>query len=174
MKVINSHLKITPFMVTMRNIIMLVCGITSSILFGGCKKYPEGGHLFSFTNTEKRVVGSYHITGLTVNGNDTSMTGNSCMCAEADIRFARETSDNLKVVKSLCCTFPKNDWYITNDRRQLIITYIYTTSAEELYPIAINDNISITWTIQRLTRNEVWLKTNLNMREYHLKLRHFQ
>jgi hypothetical protein len=144
------------------------------LIITGCKKYPEGGHLFSLSKTEGRILGSYYIQELTVNSLDTSLVGSSYMCTEADISFTSDGFEGSKTLNTLCGTFPTNSWYVTGNKRELIISFIYTPSAGDLYPIAINQNISVTWTIQRLTKNDLWLKTILNQREYHLKLKYFR
>lgn len=154
--------------------IFALFALVASVGISGCKKYPEGGHLFSLSKTEGRILGSYYIMELSVNNIDSSLAGSPYMCNEADISFTSDGFEHTKTINSLCGTFPINSWYVTGDKRELIITYSFTPSAVDLYPIAINQDISVEWTIQRLTKNDLWLKTFLNQREYHLKLKYFR
>lgn len=139
----------------------------------GCKKYPEGGRLFGIATTEDRIVGPYHVYNLMVNNVDSSMVGNPNLCTSKAFTFSFVKNEfDGKILKSTCGAFPTNSWAVTGDKKQLLITCSFTNSADELYPIIINKDISVTWDIQRLTKDELWLKTNLYGREYYLKLQY--
>jgi len=138
----------------------------------GCKKYPEGGRI-GISKTENRIVGPYKVYGLMVNNVDSSLVGNPTLCTSKSFAFSFVKNDfDGKIIKSTCRTFPTNMWQVTGDKKQLLITCNFTTSADELYPIIINRNITVSWDIQRLTKDDLWLKTNLYGREYHLKLQY--
>jgi hypothetical protein len=147
-------------------------GIVIFIL-SGCKKYPEGGHLFSLSKTEQRITGTYGILDLEVNGIDTSLSANALShCSGPPIAFSINGFDNAKSLNSRCGQFPTNSWYVTGDKKHLVIQFVNTSGAGELYPIAINGDITVSWDIQRLKKDDLWLKTDLNGREYHLKLQY--
>lgn len=142
-------------------------------VISGCKKYPEGGNMFALSKTEKRILGSYTIIGLKVDGVDSSLTGNSNFCSGTQISFSSGGFENAKKLNSNCGSFPNNSWFVTGDKKQVVITFSNTVSVGELYPIVINKDVTVTWNIQRLTKDNLWLKTNLNEREYYLKLQYF-
>lgn len=140
--------------------------LLSTLILSGCKKYPEGGNRL---RTENKIIGAYWINAFRVNGVDSSLSGNPILC-----RFSFLKSEpNDRTIKSSCGTFPTNSWEVTNDNQQISITFSYTSSATELYPFAINKDITVIWDIQRLKKDDLWLKTNLNGREYYLELRYY-
>ncbi|MBA3283988.1 MAG: hypothetical protein H0U27_02860 [Nitrosopumilus sp.] len=149
-----------------------IIGLILALVFISCKKYPEGGRISNLSRTEKRIIGAYGIVNLEVNGVDTSLAGNPLYyCSGPPISFVC-VDDNEKKVQSNCGTFPTNFWSVTGDKRNLVIDFFNTSGAQELYPIAINKNITVTWTIQRLHKDDLWLKTVLFGREYHLELQY--
>ncbi len=138
------------------------------LIFVGCKKYPDGGYLIHIN----KIPGPYRIDELTVNGIDStsSFNGNPCYCNRIfQFSFVEDNGFGAKL-QSNCGTFPTNTWQIAGDRRQILITFVYTASAGSLYPFIVNQNTTITWDIQRLKKDDLWLKTNLNGKEYYLKL----
>jgi hypothetical protein len=138
--------------------------VLMAFMVAGCKKYPEGGYLFGLSKTEKKILGSYTIQELKANGVDTSLAGNANYCSGPQVAFLDNDVNNTKFLSSNCGSF--------TNKRQLVITFSNTASGGELYPIAINKDVTVAWNIQRLTKNDLWLKTNLNKIEYFLKLQY--
>lgn len=140
----------------------------------GCKKYPEGGRINTLAGIEDRVAGPYSVQQLKTNDVDTSFSGNPNLCPSNSFPFSfvKNQFDG-KILTSTCGTFPTSSWRATADRKQLVITYFYTSSATELYPLVINQDITVTWDIQRLTKDHLWIKTTLHGKVYFLKLHYF-
>jgi hypothetical protein len=140
-------------------------------LFFGCKKYPEGGH------HSHGVAGPYYISDLTVNGVDSFVTisssPNFCLALTYQYQIEFSSTRHGETLKSQCANFATNSWKETNDNKQIVITFNYTPSAKTLYPIALNQDITVAWDIQRCTKNDLWIKTNLNGKEYYMKLTYF-
>ena len=137
----------------------------------GCKRetstYPEGGSLGN-------VEGPYWLNQLTVNGVDSSSMWASSPSVCSMYLFTFENRHRTgQILKSNCVTFANNTWSMSGDKKQVILNFRYTQSAATLYPIALNQDITVAWDIQRLTTRDLWMKTNLNGKEYYLKLFYF-
>jgi hypothetical protein len=138
----------------------------------GCKKYPEGGRLGGSTGTDQRIAGNYNILSYSVNGNDSliSLTSNPSYCTTLKINFERnQLSTN--IVKPSCGTSPSNSWRATDDRKQIEISCSSTIGASSLSIILSNQNLSLLWDIQKLTKEEFWITTSYNNNSYNLKLK---
>jgi hypothetical protein len=158
----------------MRNPIIIILII---FILSGCKKYPEGGPVeITAHGVEGAMEGPYRIGELLVNNEDSTSllkaSPNYCTAGGAQISFDKGSSlmGSSSALRSYCVTFPTNTWKVSNDRKQIIISFSNLPIASELYPIAINQDITVTWDILRLTKNDLWIGTHLNGKEYYLRL----
>jgi hypothetical protein len=146
-----------------------------AILLVTCKKYPDGGHLFSLRNIDNRILGKRAIVGFTVDGIDSldhlKSDSNFCSASPFDhqLEFAFNSIDG-NTLTSPCATFGNNYWGITDDKKQLKLAYHFKSGAASLYPIQFNEYKVVFWNIQKLQHDALWLKTVLNGKEYELKL----
>jgi hypothetical protein len=149
------------------------------IFFSGCKKYPEGGRVRIDAHSVEGVIdGPYRINELLVDNMDSTSSlisnPNYCPATGAQIYFDRgnSLSGSSSFLKSYCVDFPSNTWKVSNDRKQIVITFSYNPTGNALYPIAINQDITVTWDILRLNKTDLWMGTHLNGKEYYLRLRY--
>jgi hypothetical protein len=141
------------------------------LLFITCKKFPEGGHPFGLRDIETRIHGEWRIIGFTVNGIDSisHMKANADFCSDYQLSFARHDIEG-NVMTSPCVQFGNNYYGVTEDKMQLKLVYRFSPDAATLYPIQLNEYKTVFWTIERFAGHEFWLKTNLNGKEYEVKM----
>ncbi|CAN5212601.1 hypothetical protein BH09BAC5_BH09BAC5_24620 [soil metagenome] len=145
------------------------------IFISGCKKYPEGGHLFSLNGVDVRIEKKWKIVSFTVDGADSLplLKSNPVFCESYQLQFAHsKTLGNLLI--NPCSTFGNNYWGVSDDKKILKLAFHFSSVASELYPIQINDYVTVFWNIQLLKKEELWLKTNLNGKVYFVKLEEFK
>lgn len=119
------------------------------------------------------MVGPYWLNGLTIDGIDSSilMSSNALYCPNYQFVFTQPSNEG--ILNSHCGNFPDNSWIMTGDNKKLILTFQYTASADSYYPLVLNSNTTVTWTIQRLTKSDLWMTTNMNGKELYLKLNYY-
>ena len=149
----------------------LSCFIFILFFISGCKKYPEGGRLGGSTGTDERIAGDYTIISFNVNGYDSlsALTSNPGYCTNLKIKFEKSFEVANAIVPS-CGTCPLNSWRATDDRKNIEITCSSTVGASSLSTILRNQNLMLSWEIQKLTKKEFWITTSYNNNEYYLKL----
>ena len=159
--------------------ITVIVFILAMFTLSGCKKYPEGGRIeMNAHRVEGVIEGPYNISELLVDNIDSTsaLTSDPNYCPKAEAQISFDGGSNLfgatSSLRSYCITFPTNTWKVSNDRKQIIISFSYLSTASELYPIAINQDITVTWDILRLNKTDLWLGTHLNGKEYYLRLRY--
>ncbi len=147
------------------SVALLIC-----LLLAGCKKYPDGGHPGGLKDLSVRIRGQYSILTFTVDGFDSlpQMKTDPDFCTAYQFELAFDEILG-KTVNSECATFGNNYWGITDDKTQLKIACHFNSGSAGLYPIEFNSYSVILWDILRFKNNELWLKTNLNGKEYELK-----
>jgi len=153
----------------------IIIFILIAFTLGACKKYPEGGLVGTWQGMESKISGQYNIRQLLVNNIDStsSFIGNPYYCSkQAIIYFSKDQilGATSRTITSYCGTFPENSWKLSGNKKQIEITCINTASTGNLYPLIINENLTITWDIQRLTKHDLYISTNLNGKEYYLNL----
>jgi hypothetical protein len=145
------------------------------LLFITCKKYPEGGSLFSLRDIDNRILGKRAIVGFTVDGIDSldHLKSDPDFCNSSPFDYQLEFAFNSidgNTLKSPCATFGNNYWGITDNKKQLKLAYHFEPGAASLYPIQFNEYKEVFWDIQKLQHGALWLKTILNGKEYEIKL----
>lgn len=150
---------------------IVILSLISILILFGCKKYPEGGRLGGSTGTEDRIAGDYNVISFNVNGYDSlsALTSNPAYCVGLKIKFEKSFEVANKISPS-CGTYPSNSWRATDDRKNIEITCSSTAGAVSLSTILRNQNLMLSWKIQKLTKKEFWITTSYDNNEYYLKL----
>ena len=135
------------------------------LVFAGCtKKYPEGG------SRVNDIFGSYYLVGFTVDAVDSMdvIKASPFYCLDQNaFEFSKQKKEN--ILRSGCSVFPHATWYISDDKKRIIITCSPTSNTHSLYPLVQNKNVSMAWDIQRITRDDFWIKAKINGKEYYFK-----
>ena len=139
----------------------------ASFFLSECKKYPEGP-LMSFKSKEKRVIGNYEVEAFLIDGADST---SQLTC----INYSFYSNEGNHHVSSPICTtggVSGEDWNFENHHNNLLI-YVFPVGKT---PFPITDSAAppvskISWTIQRLTNKQMWLKVEYGGKEYYIKFK---
>jgi hypothetical protein len=152
----------------------LIFSLGFLLIVFGCNKYPEGPDR-SMHRLTVRITGHYKVSSFTVNGVDSTaaMTSNpGYMCGSENYPIEFPNGTHWDVINHTCHdrTFSIASWDLSKDKKQMIIVSKYDPSSDDLYPLIINRDVTIYWTIQRLTMQDLWMKTTFAGKEYYIKL----
>ncbi len=137
----------------------ILIAIFAALIFTTCTKYPDGG------NNASSLDGPYGLEQMTVNGVDSAtLIFANRPCSNFNWFIFHETT-----LTNGCDTMPLTTWVRSTDKKQLIITCTPTPGGKSVYPLIQNRNCTIVWDIQRLTGEDLWIKTTYNGKGYYLK-----
>ncbi len=142
------------------------------IAFYSCKKYPEGGNS---SWAKSKIIGTWDVENLTVDGIDSTANfkANPNYCEyPIIIEDINDHDDYSLFIFPNCSGKVLNGdlWEIPKNKKKLIFYFEYDSTQVELYPILLNEDISINWIILRLNNKQLWVKSNFHNKEYFLKL----
>ena len=142
-------------------------------IFETCKKYPDGGSIPILGKVENTIKGTWGVESLTVDGVDSTdhFKANPNYC-EYPITFWYYGKWEQAITGSECGKFYNRYNWSTKDHNKLLTIDFQKGDSlnEKLPPLIFNADIYIIWTIQRLKKNQMWLKTNINSKDYFIKL----
>ena len=134
--------------------------------FTNCGKYPDGPD-FSLRTKRARVLGEYKVELFSVNGDDSTS-----LLTCHDYTFIDKGNREI----SWCghtSSAGGYEWELFNHNKNISISVILDSTERTPFPISYhnpyNFGSTISWEIQRLTNNQMWLKTNFNSKEYYIK-----
>lgn len=153
---------------------LLIALIISVAAFSSCKKY-EDGPAISFRSFHSRLYHLWTVEKYIIDGADsTQLFNDSCGCSYS---FNHSLSDEIRLIAWGGKNGPNYHNTPTDFTNKNKTIYVYVdpngnfnlcrnTGPLCYYPI------SYSLTITRLTKKELWLKTDLNNKNYFIKLIH--
>lgn len=148
-----------------------------SIVLGACKKYPEDDAI-SFKKAEKRVKGSYKIDFIRIDGYDSTNYYKNIweqMCNnnfEFHFRLSGGFS-GLEIFASerkppynpIC--FQYHGYWDLRQHKNILITRLF--GGDDVWgPLRAR---YVSWEIRKLYKNEFWIETNYNGKNWFVKLK---
>lgn len=136
--------------------------------FASCTKYPEGGAVSRFTPSEKRVIGKWEVESFLIDGSD-SISQLTCI----KYNFFRVERDQQMGSEGCTVGGAGGEWGFKNHKRNLEITVEIYSGAKTPFPATNTwgDVSILSWEIQKLTNDQMWLKVNFNGKEYYTKFK---
>ncbi len=156
----------------MRKIKFIVLVIFFANISFSCKKYPDGGISI---NVKKKIIGIWGVEYLSVDGIDSTanIKSNPNYCENTIIFIDTRDRDERSLFVGTHCSGGTNanggEWYVGSRGKTLGLFFEDAPTKGELYPVLLNADINIGWDIRRLKKEQMWLKTNLNNKEYFIK-----
>lgn len=128
--------------------------------FTDCKKYPDGP-LVSFRTKRARIAGLWEVESFLVNGADSIAL---LSCKQYYFR-----GKDWQTISAFSCpgTIFDGGFGFEDNKKVLFIS----GSSFDKGTTPFVTNTSLRWDIQRLTNKQMWLKANLNNKEYYNKFK---
>ncbi len=135
------------------------------VFLGACNKYDDGPG-FTIRGFNKRIAGVYTITSFAVNNTD-----NLDSLRSYGLISTFELSPKTGNKETILCTRAGygGEWYLNNFRNEFVTErpLFSTKVGENLFPCLVENS---TWTIDRCSMKELWIKTTIRDTLYEIKL----
>jgi len=150
---------------------LIITLIIATTLFGACKKYDDGPAI-SFRTFHSRLYHLWTVEKYIIDGADsTQLFNDSCGCSYF---FNHQLSDEIRLV----ARGGKNVQYdisalvdIIKHKTIKLRFDFNNNNCKNIGPLCL-DAISYILTITRLTKDELWLESTLNNKNFLIKLKH--